>query len=97
MCISSNPLKQQVRRLAFLRHVDFMNPRCVTFKVHEAIERELPTSDVGEWAALIGLKLVVPIEVALQRKLTVEDVLSFMQEQRDVAKAVQTLKRPTLK
>jgi len=96
MCISPNPLKQQVRRLAFLRHVDSMDPRCVTFKVHEAIERELPTSDVGEWAALAGLKLVVPVEVALQRKLTAEDVLSFMQGQRGVAKAVQTLERPAL-
>ncbi len=68
----------------------------MTFKVHETIERELPTSDVGEWAALAGLKLVVSIEVALQRKLIAEDVLSFMQGQRDVAKAVQTLERPTL-
>lgn len=48
------------------------------FKVHEAIERELPTSDVGERAALAGLELMVPVEVALQRKLTAEDVLSFM-------------------
>jgi hypothetical protein len=39
---------------------------------------------------------MMSIEVALQRKLTAEDVLSFMQEQRDVAKAVQTLERPTL-
>jgi len=96
MCISPDPLKQQVRRLAFLRHVDFMDPRCVAFKVHEAIERELPTSDVGEWAALAGLKLMVSIEVALQRKLIVEDVLSFMQGQRGVAKAVQTLERLAL-
>lgn len=58
------------------------------FKVHEAIERELPTSDVGEQAALAGLELMVPVEVALQRKLTAEDVLSFMQGQRSVAKAV---------
>jgi hypothetical protein len=96
MCISPDPLKQQVRRLAFLRHVDFMDPRCVAFKVHEAIERELPTSDVEEWAALAGLKLMVPVEVALQRKLTAEDVLSFMQGQRGVAKAVQTLERLAL-
>jgi hypothetical protein len=74
-----------------------MNSRCVTFKVHETIERELPTSDVKKWAALAGLKLMMPIEVALQRKLTVEDVLSFMQGQRDVAKAVQTLERSALK
>jgi len=46
MCISLDSLKQQVRRLAFLKHVDFMNSRCVTFKVHETIERELLTSDV---------------------------------------------------
>ncbi len=56
-----------------------MDPRCVTFKVHEAFERELPTSDIGEWAALARLKLMVPVEVALQRMLTAEDVLSFMQ------------------
>jgi len=37
------------------------------------------------------------IEVTLQRKLIVEDVLSFMQEQRDVAKTMQTLERLTLK
>jgi len=96
MCISPDPLKQQVRRLTILRHVDSTDPRCVTFKVREAIERELPTSDVGEWAALAGLKLMVPVEVALQRKLTAEDVLSFMQGQRGVAKAVQTLERLAL-
>jgi len=37
------------------------------------------------------------IEVTLQRKLTIEDVLSFMQEQRNVVKTMQTLKRSTLK
>ena len=73
-----------------------MDPRCVTFKVHEAFERELPTSDIGEWAALARLKLMVPVEVALQRMLTAEDVLSFMQGQCGVAKAVQTLERPAL-
>jgi len=73
-----------------------MNPRCVTFKVHEAFERELPTSDIGEWAALVKPKLMVSIEVALQRMLIVEDVLSFMQGQRGVAKTMQTLERSTL-
>ncbi len=66
MCISPDPLKQQVTRLAFPGHVDSMDPRCVTFKVHEAVERKLPTSDIGEWAVLAGLKLMVPVEVALQ-------------------------------
>ena len=38
----------------------------------------------------------MPVEVALQRMLTAEDVLSFMQGQRGVVKAVQTLERPAL-
>jgi hypothetical protein len=64
--------------------------------VHKTIERELPTSDVGKWTALIELKLMMSIEVTLQRKLIVEDVLSFMQGQRGVAKIVQTLERLAL-
>lgn len=96
MCISSSSSKPQVRRLAFLGHVDSMGPRCVTFKVHEAFERKLSTSDIGECAALARLKLMVPVEVALQRILTAEDVLLFTQRQRGVAKAVQTLKRPAM-
>lgn len=96
MCISSSPSKPQVRRLAFLGHVDSMDPRCVTFKVHEAFERKLSTSDIGECAALARLKLMVPVEVALQRILTAEDVLLFTQRQRGVAKAVQILKRPAM-
>jgi len=86
-----------VRRLAFLRHVDFINLRYVTFKVHETIECELSTNDVKKWVALVRLKLIMSIEVTLQRKLIIKDVLSFMQEQRDVAKAMQTLERSTLK
>ena len=75
MYISPDPLKQQVRRLAFLGHVYSMGPRCVTFKVHEAFERELPTSDIGEWAALARLKLMVLVEVTPQRMLTAGDVI----------------------
>jgi len=86
-----------VRRLAFLRHLDFINLRYVTFKVHETIECELPTNDVKKWVALVRLKLIMSIEVTLQRKFIIKDVLSFMQEQRDVAKAMQTLERSTLK
>jgi len=74
-----------------------MNSRCVTFKVHKTIKRELFTSDIKKWTTLIKLKLIMSIEVTLQRKLTIEDVLSFMQEQRDVVKTMQTLKRSTLK
>ena len=73
-----------------------MHPRCVTFEVHDAFERELPTSDIGEWPALARLNLMVPVEVALQRMLTAEDVLSFMQRQRGIAKAVQTLESSAL-
>jgi hypothetical protein len=74
-----------------------MDSRYVIFKVHETIERELPTSDVEKRATLVELKLMMSIEVTLQRKLIVEDVLSFMQEQRDVVKTMQTLKRLALK
>ena len=54
-----------------------MEPRCVTFKVHEAVEGKLFTSDIGEWAALTRQKLTMPVEMALQRILTAEDMLSF--------------------
>lgn len=73
-----------------------MDTRCVTFKVNEAFERELPTSNIGEWAALARLKLMVSVEVAVQRMLTAEDVFSFMQGQCGVAKTVQTLERLAL-
>lgn len=36
------------------------------------------------------------IEITLQRMLIVDDILSFMQRQRNVAKTMQTLKRLTL-
>lgn len=74
-----------------------MNPRCVILKVHEAFECELRTFIVREWAVLARLKSMMPIKVALQRVLAIEDVLSFELEQRDVANAIQTLKRSTLK
>ncbi len=35
-----------MRKLAFLKHVNFINSCCVTFKVHETIECELLTSDI---------------------------------------------------
>ena len=60
MCMSIDPLKQQVRGLAFLGYVDSMDPHYVTFEVHEAFERELPTSDIGEWSALARLELMLP-------------------------------------
>lgn len=74
-----------------------MDPRCVILKVHEAFECELRTFIVREWAVLARLKSMMPIKVALQRVLAIEDVLSFELEQRDVANAIQTLKRSTLK
>jgi len=54
-----------------------MDPRYVILKVHEAFERELRTSIVGEWVDLARLKTVMPVKVALQRMFTAEDVLSF--------------------
>lgn len=74
-----------------------MDPRCVILKVHEAFECELRTFIVREWAVLARLKSMMPIKVALQRVLAIEGVLSFELEQRDVANAIQTLKRSTLK
>lgn len=68
----------------------------MTFKVHEAFERELGTFIVGEWTVLARLKTVVPVKVALQRMLTAENVLSFGQGQRGVADAMQTLEWSTL-
>jgi len=55
-----------------------MDPRCVVFKVYKAFERKLPICDIREWAALARPKLIVPVEVALQRMLTAEDILSFI-------------------
>jgi len=49
-----------------------VDPCSVTFKVHEAFERELRTFVVGEWTVLARLKTVVPVKVALQRMLTAE-------------------------
>ncbi len=86
-----------MRKLAFLEHVDFINSCCVIFKVHKTIERELSTSDVKKRATLIELKLIMSIEITLQRKLIVENVLLFMQEQRNVIKTMQTLERLALK
>lgn len=48
MCISPDPLKQQVTRLALPRHINFMDPRCVAFKMYKAFERKLPTNNIGE-------------------------------------------------
>ncbi len=59
--------------LAFVRHVDSMNPRRVILEVHEAFERELRTVIVGEWAILARQKPVMPVKVALQRMFTAED------------------------
>ncbi len=56
--------------LAFVRHTDTLNPRCVVFKVHKAFERELPTFIVRERANLTRLKPMMPVKVVLQRMLT---------------------------
>lgn len=50
----------------------------MTFKVHQAFERELRTSIAGKWAVLPRLELMVPIEVAFQRMLTAEVAFSFI-------------------
>ena len=51
--------------LAFVRHEDFMDPRCVIFKVREAFEGEQRTIVMREWAILARLDLVMPVKVAL--------------------------------
>ena len=73
-----------------------MDLRCMAFKIHEAFKRELSTSVVGEWAALTGLKPMMPVIVALQRMFATEDVLLFEQGQRGVTEARQTLERLAL-
>ena len=73
-----------------------MDHRSVIFKVYKAFEREPHTSITGERAALARLKLMVPVEVVLQRVLAAEDVFSFTQGQPGIAKAIQKLERPTL-
>ncbi len=65
----------------------------MTFEMHEAVDRELSAFIVGEWAVLARLEAMMPVEVALQRMLTTEDMLSFAQRQRGVANTVQTLER----
>ncbi len=82
--------------LAFVRHTDTLNPRCVVFKVHKAFERELPTFIVRERVNLTRLKPMMPVKVVLQRMLTAEDVLSLGQGQRGVAEAMQILVRLVL-
>ena len=66
-------------------------------KVHKVFKHELCTFITREWAFLARLKSVMPVEVALQRIFTAENVLSFMQGQPNVADAMQTLERLTLK
>ncbi len=56
-----NPLK-----LAFVRHIDSMDPRCVILKVHETVEHELRAFIIREWAVLARLKQMMPVKVALQ-------------------------------
>ncbi len=48
-----------------------MDRCCVVFEMHEAFGRVLGTGVIGKWAALARLKLMVPVEVALQRMLAV--------------------------
>ena len=73
-----------------------MDLRCVKFEVNEAFECDLRTFIVGERAVLARLKPVTPVEVALQRMFTAEDVLSFARGQRVTADAMQILERSTL-
>jgi len=65
-----------------------MHPCSVTFKVHEASERELRIFIIGEWAILARLKPMMPVKVALQRMFATEDVLSFEQGQCGVANII---------
>lgn len=51
--------------LAFVRHEDSMDPRCVILKVHEAFEGEQGTIVMREWAILARLEPVMPVKVAL--------------------------------
>ena len=51
--------------LAFVRHEDSMEPRCMIFKVHEAFEGEQRTIVMREWVILARLDLVMPVKVAL--------------------------------
>ena len=49
--------------LAFIRHVDSMDPCYITLKVHKPFERELRTFIVGEWAVLARLKPMMLVKV----------------------------------
>ncbi len=71
-----------------------MDPRCVVFEIHEAFKDELPTSGIREWTTLARLERVMPVKMALQRILTAEITLLFIQGQRDLPKAFQALERP---
>ena len=65
-------------------------------EVHKALERELRTVIVGEWAILARLKPMMTVKVTLQRMFAAEDVLSLEQGQHGVTDTVQTLERATL-
>jgi len=51
---------------------NYIDLRCV-----KAFKGKLPTFVIGEWAVLARLKVMVLIEVTLQRMVTAEDMLSF--------------------
>lgn len=65
-------------------------------KVYEAFESELRILVIRKRAVLSRLEPVMPVEVALQRMLTAEEVLSFTRGERCVAQAMQILEKPTL-
>ena len=73
--------------LAFVRHLDFMDLRCVTLEGYKAFKYELRTFIAGKWAILARLELMMPIEVAFQRILTAEIAFSFIFRQPGVADA----------